>query len=71
MSMETHIIEMLLKRLQYRIEKQPNKQGLDISLTHYCRDRRVLLMSNGGSFASIYKLCTGDERKAPKHNRKP
>ena len=45
--------------------------SLDTSLIQYCKDIRVLLIPNGGSFASMYKLCTGDVQKAPKHNRNP
>ena len=40
--------------------------GLVFSLRIYCRAIFSLRISNGGSWASTYKLSTGEERNAPK-----
>ena len=45
--------------------------GLAFSLMVYCRANFSLRISNGGSWASTYKLSTGEERNAPKLRRRP
>ena len=44
---------------------------LAFSLRIYCRAYFSLRISNGGSWASTYKLSTGEERNAPRLRRRP
>ena len=45
--------------------------GLAFSLRIYCRANFSLRISNGGSWASAYKLSTVEERNGPRLRRRP
>ena len=54
--------------------KKQSNAGLStfaFSFTIYCSVRLSLRISSGGSFASTYKLSTGEVRKAPRHSPRP
>ena len=57
--------------LGFNTTSQAGFSGLALSLRTYWKANLSQRFSNGGSWASTYKLSTGEERKAPRLRRRP